>query len=289
MPRGCSTDAVMLGEIAGPFGSARHIESLPLAAIAAMYQQKCGFDVLPYFKDAGAIDLFECTETGYRFWRPEKIAGDESFYRDLSAVWPDYYRDWRWEYGPTLALLRPSDKLLEVGSGRGFFLRLTQGRVQSAMGLELNQEAIRNKVTSHEIHAEMVEQCARTRAGSFDLVCSFQVLEHVTNPASFIYSCVQCVKSGGLIAFSTPNIEHAVFANRQDAFDLPPHHVGHFSPEVYRRLAGKYGLHLQSIHRQGRYDPRGGGLKSMLKRLANTAHRTIHGPGACVLAVFRKI
>ena len=150
-------------QIAGPFGPARHLESITASEIARMYERKCGFDALPHFKGLESIDLYLCLSTGYRFWRPAKVAGDESFYRDLSAVWPDYYRDWRWEYGPMLSALRSRDNLLEVGCGRGYFLKLTENRVALAIGLELNREAISNKVTRHEIKSQLVSELAKSR------------------------------------------------------------------------------------------------------------------------------
>jgi len=275
-------------EISGPFGRAIHIETLPTRVIAEMYRAKCGFDVVPHLSDLKSIDLFECVQTGYRFWRPESIAGSESFYRGLSAAWPEYYRDWRWEYGPMLSMLTMSDRLLEVGSGRGYFLKLTEGRVKAATGLELNFEAIQNKVTSNSIHATTIEEHARAHPRAYEIACSFQVLEHVTNPASFIESCIAAVRPGGLIAFSTPNLKHRAFSRRQDAFDLPPHHVGYFTPDVYRRLAKTYGLKLESITEESRWDTTGAGLKATARRWLVRVRQSLLGPGACVLAVFRR-
>jgi 2-polyprenyl-3-methyl-5-hydroxy-6-metoxy-1,4-benzoquinol methylase len=277
-------------QIVGPFGPATHVEAFPTRSIVEMYKAKCGFDVGPHFGELDKIDLFECTVTGYRFWRPEHVAGDESFYRDLNAALPDYYADWRWEYGPMLSFLRSSDRLLEVGAGQGFFLKLTEGRISFAMGLELNLAAISAKVTANEIRADTIEQYAKNARLTLDVVCSFQVLEHVSNPATFIESCIESVKPGGMIAFSTPNINHRVFARRENAFDLPPHHVGHFSPSVYRQLAKYYGLTIQNIIEEPRFvvDGRTPAVLSLAKRLLNGAYRAVYGPGACVLVIYRK-
>ncbi len=277
----------MHSDIQGPFGTARHIESVPAAVIAEMYRRKCGFDVSGHFQSRDTLDLYECNATGYRFWRPDSVAGDESFYEGLSHVWHDYYREWRWEYEHAMALLRPANRVLEIGCGRGYFLRLVQDRVARAVGLELNRDAIRAKVTRCEVIPALIEEFASGHARAFDAVCSFQVLEHVTDPASFIQNAATCVRPGGLLVFSTPNILHREFARRLDAFDLPPHHVGHFSTSVYRKIARKYGFTLRHVIEQGRFVPREAGARALVKRALNTVHRGLYGPGPYLLAVFQ--
>jgi len=273
---------------AGPFGPARQIETVPVEVVADMYRAKCAFDTRPHFGTITALKRFECVTTGYRYWRPKEAAGDESFYRGLSAAWPDYYRDWRWEYGPVLSMLKPTDCILEIGSGRGFFLKHTEGLVKSAVGLDLNQDAIEHKVTRNDILASTVEDFSASHRDTFDAVCSFQVLEHMTSPETFFQAAIACLKPGGSLFFSTPNALNAAFANREDAFDLPPHHMGQFSPAVYRRLAKLYGLRIRRVMQESRFVERGSSITSSIKRLLNVAHRAIRGPGPTVLAVLRK-
>lgn len=237
--------------IAGPFGPAAKVMSMPAGYVEYLYQAKCGFDVTDHFHGFDELSLYRCEATGMCFWRPESLAGDESFYRGLSAAWDSYYKDWRWEYDLTTPYLRPDLRLLEIGSGEGFFLRHTEGRVREAMGLELNREAIGNKVTSWDIIPDTIESFSQT-GQLFDIVCSFQVLEHVTNPRSFIEAALACLRPGGVLVISVPNFRNMTFANRADAFDLPPHHVNHFTDEVFRRIADLYGLTIEKSKSQVR-------------------------------------
>jgi SAM-dependent methyltransferase len=282
-----------LSMVDGPFGPARRVSTLPVQIVADMYIAKCGFDPRPHFAGIDVLELFECESTGYRYWRPAEAAGDETFYRQLSAVWPTYYRDWRWEYGPTLSLLRPTDALLEIGCGRGFFLRNTEGLVRRAVGLEFNQEAICAKATKYPIVASSIEDFSRAAREEFNFVCSFQVLEHVTNPQAFIRASMECLKKGGLLAFSTPNACNKTFASRGDAFDLPPHHMGQFSPAVYRLIAKRFGLKIRlmlceprfvDVHNKAQL-----GERSFAKGILNPLHRWLYGPGPTILAVFAKL
>lgn len=172
--------------------------------------------------------------------------------------------------------------------------------MKSGAGIELNTEAITHKVTSFEVTAETIEAVAARCPDTFDAIFSFQVLEHVVNPSSFIDACIVCLKPGGILALSTPNHTYVPHARQEDAFDLPPHHLGHFTPEVYRRIAALKGLEVVLVAEQPRsfsveeVTPRT--EQRLLYRMARHITRLLMGavyrvsaePGPNVLAVLRK-
>jgi len=287
--------------IDGPFGRSNLVLSVPTGDLVAAYRRKCGVDVSPWFGALSEIHLFECAETGYRFWRPGSIAGDEDFYKLLAEHWPDYYRSERWEYPFVRASLSRADRVLEVGCGRGFFLASLEGWIADALGLELNPEAIATKATRFEILRATIERLARERPNGFDVVCSFQVLEHVVEPRSFLEACVRCLRPGGILALSTPNYGAATLERREDAFDLPPHHMGHFSAAVYRRVAERLGLAVEAIEIEPRYprldEPIAPATRASLvyraaRRLSYAAlalaYDVAREPGTNILAILRK-
>lgn len=235
-------------DITSPFGGeARKIQTLPTAHVVEMYRNKCGVDVSECFRGHNAIHLYECAQTGYRFWRPTEIAGDESFYRLLSQSWPAYYRTERWEYPIVRKALRNSHLLLEIGCGRGYFLKSVEGRISDATGLEFNREAIANKVTRFPIQAQSIEEFSACNSARFDAVCSFQVLEHISNPGRFIQAALECLSPGGVLILSTPNYAYLPFRAQTDAFDLPPHHMGHFDEQIFRRIANLFNLDVATL------------------------------------------
>lgn len=294
--------------VASPFGcEARLLQKLPTSPLIRSYRQKCDVDVAWCFQGLAEIGLYECSATGYRFWRPESVAGDEAFYRLLSHSWPNYYREERWESSLAREFLRGKKSLLEIGCGRGYFLRSLEGLVGDATGIEFNQDAIDNKVTEFPIQASKIEDFVKARAAAFDVVCSFQVLEHVTNPNTFIESALACLVDGGLLILSTPDNDSPTFKHQEDPFDLPPHHVGHFNAAIYDRIAFHFGLEVVEIMREAEKSAPSTGdapdpdgtlahlaakaafiAKMTLKHPASTASMLLQKPGKKILAVLRK-
>ncbi|MFO1256671.1 MAG: class I SAM-dependent methyltransferase [Sphingomonadaceae bacterium] len=281
--------------IEGPFGPAHLRETVSAATIAAMYRAKCDAEVPFAAQGIDSLDLYECQSTGMRFWRPEALAGDEAFYRQLSRKWPHYYQEWRWEYGPALRQLRSGDRLLEVGCGRGTFLRQCEEHAAQAEGLEYNREAIAGKVTRWPVRALDLSDLDAPEA--FDVVCSFQVLEHVVDPAAFLHGCLASLRPGGRLIISTPDPENPGLAARQDAFDLPPHHMNQFPLASYRRIAALLGLRITRIDRAP-FDPWGSrppgtprrdGLRTALRRgLRNLGARLRGQRGPTLMVTFVK-
>ncbi len=286
--------------VRSPFdATATWVDSIPAAYIRHLYMQKCGLDVSRHLRGVETVDLWSCDRTGYLFYTPVNLAGDESFYQELSARWPEYYQSKRWDFGHAARFIKSTDRVLEIGCGVGHFLKSIEGRCHSALGLELNTEAIRNKVTSFEIKAELVETHTAT-AANYDVVASFQVLEHVTDPGTFLSAAVDCLRPGGRLIISTPNHEFIPHIRMEDAFNLPPHHTGLFTPDTYRALAETYGLTIEHIIREPR-TPRIEEVSTrtrtnLLYKVAKglsllvlaIAYRLKGEPGSKVLVVFRK-
>lgn len=287
--------------IMSPFGGdSRIIQTLPTSYIREMYQKKCGIDINSSFKDNDFAYLFECNRTGYRFWRPAEIAGDEHFYQLLSKAWPNYYKTHRWEYPVVRKALQSTSQLLEIGCGRGYFLKSMEGHINNALGLELNSEAIANKVTRFPIESWPIEELAQRSNVLFDAICSFQVLEHIPDPKQFIESALKVLSPNGLLILSTPNFSYKPHQEQQDAMDLPPHHIGHFDENTYKRIANFFNLKVVTIESEIRKhvseavtDSTQNSLAFKISRAVaaiayNTSYAWTKEPGPNLLAIYQK-
>ena len=285
--------------VQSPFnGAAALRQRVSVEFVVEHYRRKCGIDVTENFHGMECIGLYECSVTGYKFWRPEAIAGDENFYKKISNSWSNYYREERWEYSHVRKLISKKSQLLEIGCGRGYFLKSIESLAEKSMGIEFNEDAINNKVTQAEILLQPLKYIAAKK--KFNIVCAFQVLEHVVDPKSFIVDALECLTQDGILILSTPNNDNLGFYTQQDIFDIPPHHMGHFNPEIYRKIAMEVGCTISKtiiqprevklqdttlqtssslIYRMTRYAS---------KRLLSMAYRVNNEPGESILVCMNK-
>lgn len=265
-----------------------------------MYRKKCGADVGRCFHDLAHVNLYECTKTGYRFWRPSNIAGDEYFYQQLSAAWTTYYQTERWEYPAARRAIQNSKRVLEIGCGKGYFLRSIEGQVGDGLGLELNHGAINGKVTKFCVEPMTIEALSEGGCEQFDAICAFQVLEHVSSPGTFIESALACLLPRGVLVLSTPNYNYEDHWQQLDAFDLPPHHMGHFRESTFRKIAEVFDLDVVSVISQPRkhvtervtHTTRSSLTYQLARAIARGAYSFVYymsnEPGPNILAILRK-
>ena len=161
-----------------------------------VYAQHLQVNIRPYLRDLQEIQLRRCPESGFRFYFPQKVVGDDAFYRAL-AVHGWYYQEEKWEFAEALRFLPSRGKILEVGPGKGGFMRtcLTIRPALKVTGLELNQEAVEAaKNLGLDVRQETLERHAEAHGESYDAVCAFQVLEHIPEPLSFLRDCLRVLK-----------------------------------------------------------------------------------------------
>ena len=101
-------------------------------------------------------------------------------------------------------------RALDVGCGAGLLTEPLARMGATATGLDAAPE----NIAAARLHAEGQGLAIDYRAGSvedlgdgetFDLVCSMEVVEHVSDPAAFVAGLAKALAPGGLMLLSTPN------------------------------------------------------------------------------------
>jgi SAM-dependent methyltransferase len=200
-------------------------ESFPAATIIELYNES-HIDVKRFFHNAN-VHICRCLDSGYRFYYPFDIYGDGAFYQSL-RFFPGYFREWKWEYGKVSKLIDKGIKqVLEVGCGNGVFLNFLRKKGIDCVGLELNRESVEEcKAKDLKVKAELLSEHKLNSKEKYDMVCSFQVLEHIPDVRGFIVDSLSVLKKGGLLVFAVPNNEAFLVKKGSGFFNMPPHHMG---------------------------------------------------------------
>jgi dolichol-phosphate mannosyltransferase len=117
-------------------------------------------------------------------------------------------RTFLYNLGKIEALLPDEGRLLDVGSYTGTFLEIARGRGYDVMGVEPSVWAAR--YANESLGIPTVQGTLADLppdAGRFDVVCSWDVLEHVSDPMSELMQINGVTKLHGLFAFSTLNVD----------------------------------------------------------------------------------
>jgi 2-polyprenyl-3-methyl-5-hydroxy-6-metoxy-1,4-benzoquinol methylase len=216
--------------------------------IIEAYQNCLAIDVEKYFTDLQHIQLYRCLDTGYRFYYPFNLEGDGKFYEALQ-VFPWYYVDWKWEFGVVSKLIDAGDRLLEVGSGQGAFIKYLTEQGITATGLELNEQAIQiARRTGLDICRQSIQEHALQKPEYYDVVCSFQVVEHISQIREFLQASIDALKPDGRLIVCVPNNDSFVKHEPVWVTNLPPHHVGLWGKAALQNLENVFPLKLEKIY-----------------------------------------
>jgi 2-polyprenyl-3-methyl-5-hydroxy-6-metoxy-1,4-benzoquinol methylase len=218
--------------------------TIPSSRLVKAYRDNYGYDAERYFVDVPEVGLYRCS-SGFGFYFPFSLAGDESLYRRLETFdWN--YKENKWEHEAALPHIQRGQKVLDVGCGEGNFLAKVQGKGAIASGIELNRKAAKiAKDKGIHVHEELLQ--SHQLIDFYDVVTSFQVLEHVADPLAFVQGCIKVLRPGGTLVIGVPNDDSFLRLDPTNYLNQPPHHMGLWNRRSLSALAAVTDLEIKSF------------------------------------------
>jgi len=240
-------------------------------------------------------DIWRCGRCGLIFPNPMPIpAGGLDQHYDLDA--DEYFQHHDCDAKTNIAhvLLAEAEelcgrkgRLLDIGSGRGQFLRAAAEDGWDAVGIEPSPQFAKYAAehSGAEVIGKPVEQC-NLETDSFDVVILAAVLEHLYRPDDTIREIARVLRKGGVLFLDVPN-EGGLYFKLGNLYQrvrgrnwtvnlaptFPPFHVFGFTPRSLKALLAKHGLQPVKwrVYGGDAMVPASGGLMGSLEQAAARA------------------
>lgn len=149
-------------------------------------------------------------------------------------------------------IMRYADKpgrVLDIGTAGGSFLAVAKRQGWKVDGIEPNRWMCQwaKKHYGLSIKQGTIED-HKLKAGSYDLVTLWDVLEHVAHPENLVRGCSRLLKNGGLLVVNYPDIGSWVAkAMKRKWVFLTTVHLWYFDRKTIRKFLEKEGFEVMVI------------------------------------------
>jgi SAM-dependent methyltransferase len=189
---------------------------------------------------------------------PEFVEDQRAFFdRLITDDWDTYVSpEWdavRRKEVRTILDHTDAKRVLDIGCGCGFHdveFASAPGVVE-VVGIDYSEKSVETaeREYPHPRVRRTVADAFTFRDEPFDLVVSFQVIEHLTDPRAFLETCAKNAAIGGTVAVVTPNRlrldNRWQTLRRRPALLIDPQHYREYAPSELRDIAA--GLPLAHV------------------------------------------
>lgn len=139
---------------------------------------------------------------------------------------------------------RKTNRILDSGCGLGWFLSVAKERGWEVYGTELSSVAVSVCSEKGILMKEGVLSVSMFEENFFDVITSFEVLEHLNNPHDEMKAISQLLRHGGLFYCTTPNFNSVMryFLGADYNLIEYPEHLSYYTRATLNRLAAMHGL-----------------------------------------------
>jgi 2-polyprenyl-3-methyl-5-hydroxy-6-metoxy-1,4-benzoquinol methylase len=139
---------------------------------------------------------------------------------------------------------RKSNRILDVGCGAGFFLDQAKKRGWEVYGTEYSTRAVEVCKAKGINMKEGVLQRKNFDEADFDVITSFEVIEHINNPIKEVDEIYAILRKGGLFYCTTPNFNSLLRFYLKDDYNIIsyPEHLCYFTNQTLHKVLKKAGF-----------------------------------------------
>jgi len=177
------------------------------------------------------------------YW--DKVIDPDGKERDLKTEKDFKVRNW---YGDTTKFVNSISpgKILDVGSGLGFFLSVIDSKWERH-ALDVSNYAInfiQDKYPDISVHQGILENFKNTK-NQFDVIMFYHVIEHLNNPKKTLKILHNLLKLNGVLIVGTPNIGSiAAWVFRENFRLFGPGHLCLFNPHSLNNILMETGFEV---------------------------------------------
>ena len=137
---------------------------------------------------------------------------------------------------------RRNNRILDVGCGIGYFLEIAKKRGWDVYGSEYTEEAVETCTKKGILMNLGALKASDYESNFFDIITSFEVIEHINNPVSEIKTIHQILRPGSLVYLTTPNFNSLSRYILKDKWDIIryPEHLCYYTPSTLFYLLTQY-------------------------------------------------
>jgi 2-polyprenyl-3-methyl-5-hydroxy-6-metoxy-1,4-benzoquinol methylase len=216
----------------------------------------CGEKSIAPLQGYEAHQLYRCPACDFVFCRRKPSTNDlKSHYsaypraQPISSITMKRYD----ELLSRFEKFRHTNNLIDVGCGDGHFLLAAKKRNWNVFGTEFSEEAV-NNCCSKGIHMTTSPLDPNQYQNlSFDVITSFEVIEHLNTPLQEVDAYKKILRPGGVVYITTPNfnsISRNILKSKWNVIEYPEH-LSYFTRGSLRRLFSKDSFKLLAMSTTG--------------------------------------
>jgi len=218
----------------------------------------CNSKEIVFFKNFEKLFLVQCKECGFIFDKriPTNQELDEHYkvysytsLKPLSIATKKSYNKILDEFEK----YRINSNILDISCGQGDFLIEAQKRNWNVYGTEFSKSAVDICISRgiNMYQGDLTKNIFKDI--TFDIVTSFEVIEHINTPQNFISISKDKLRQNGLLYCTTPNFDALLRFIEKNKFKIIhyPEHISFFTKKSILILGNRYNLKTIKVFTSG--------------------------------------
>ncbi len=148
---------------------------------------------------------------------------------------------------------RQTNRILDWGCGIGYFLEVAKRKGWDVHGTEFTDDAVRIcRDKGIKVYQGALDK-VNLPDGYFDIITSFEVIEHIYNPITEIGKLDRLLRHGGLMYHTTPNFNSLLRYYLKGDYNVIsyPEHLSYYTPKTISKLFESLGYRKRFIKTTG--------------------------------------